>query len=203
VTPLKQCKSCPWRLGARPEHDIPGYSVEKHRRLAGTIVAGVASLSAAAQRTMACHYSPVGAERPCAGWLHNQLGVGNNIGVRLAIIAGRLPPVEVDGDQHQRFEDTLPSGGRAMTRAGALAEARQRWDRTAAALGTTWTIGDRYGIVSLRRRSVVDRCEVGYHEVLSVYENGSTRNVLPVVMGAGPTWDIAFARAALRSEDVK
>lgn len=108
-TPLKQCKTCPWRVGARPERDIPaGYSVKKHRALAQTIADGTATLQLGALRVMACHCSPVGAERPCAGWLNHQVGVGNNIGARLAVMTGRMPPPEADGPQHARFEDTLP-----------------------------------------------------------------------------------------------
>lgn len=57
---------------------------------------------------MACHYSKLGEEFPCAGWLYNQLGVGNNLAVRLAVMSGRLPAPTVDGEQHERFEDTLP-----------------------------------------------------------------------------------------------
>jgi len=30
----KQCKSRPWRVGASPERDIPGYSRTKHEGLA-------------------------------------------------------------------------------------------------------------------------------------------------------------------------
>lgn len=60
---------------------------------------------------MACHYSKPGEETFCAGWLHNQLGVGNNIGLRLQAIGGHVPVPVVDGVQHQRFEDTLPAAG--------------------------------------------------------------------------------------------
>jgi hypothetical protein len=56
---------------------------------------------------MACHYSKPGEEFACAGWLANQLGSGNNIGVRLAVAQGHLPVPEIDGEQHERFEDTL------------------------------------------------------------------------------------------------
>ena len=59
---------------------------------------------------MACHYSQEGreADRPCAGWLAHQIGPGNNIAARLAVMQGKLPVPVVDGPQHQTFQDTLP-----------------------------------------------------------------------------------------------
>ena len=105
--PIKQCKSCPWRVGCDPEADIPnGYSRELHERLRSTI-AEPGSLTGTLA-AMACHYSPVGAEFPCAGWLHHQLGVGNNIALRIAVMTGRVPAPEVDGEQYGSFEETLP-----------------------------------------------------------------------------------------------
>lgn len=107
---VTQCRSCPWRVDCDPATDIPnGYSVDLHEDLAGTIAkpGSLCSLSGP-QRVMACHYSKPGEEFPCAGWLHHQLGVGNNIGLRLQVIHGTMPVPEVEGDQHQTFEDTLP-----------------------------------------------------------------------------------------------
>lgn len=108
---VKQCKSCPWRVGCVPDQDIPnGYSVELHEDLRGTIAEpGAASLFRAQQRIMACHYSKVGEEFPCAGWLAHQLGDGNNIWLRIAVMRGRMPMPEVDGEQHKTFDETLPS----------------------------------------------------------------------------------------------
>ncbi len=58
---------------------------------------------------MACHESHAGREKPCVGWLHQQLGVGNNIGLRLAVFSGRISAdYETVGEQHERIEDTLP-----------------------------------------------------------------------------------------------
>ena len=60
-------------------------------------------------RMMACHESAVGREMPCVGWLHQQLGVGNNLALRLAVMRGKVDgDVETVGPQHERFEDTLP-----------------------------------------------------------------------------------------------
>ncbi len=103
-----QCKACPWRKGVKPAEDIPGgYCEIKHRNLKDTIATpGLVQLGP--MRMMACHESPVGAEQPCVGWLINQLGPGNNIGLRMLAMDGRFKNVRTDGPQHRRFEDTLP-----------------------------------------------------------------------------------------------
>ena len=59
---------------------------------------------------MACHETPLGWELPCVGWLAYQLGPGNNLALRLAVIQGRVSAdVETVGEQRERFEDTLPA----------------------------------------------------------------------------------------------
>ena len=103
---VNQCKSCPWRVGCVPDRDIPRYRRELHEGLRGTIRTGLDSITSNV-RIMACHYSEVGNEFACAGWLANQLGDGNNIGVRMAVSAGHLPVPILDGEQHKCFEDTL------------------------------------------------------------------------------------------------
>ena len=106
---VHQCATCPWKVETVPDKDIPnGYRVEMHKALRSTIQSGIDSLRGSCQRVMACHYSKPGEEFACAGWLYNQLGVGNNIAVRLAVAIGRMPVPEIDGDQHESFEDTLP-----------------------------------------------------------------------------------------------
>ena len=58
---------------------------------------------------MACHESEPGDEKVCVGWLAHQLGPGNNIALRLAVSAGQVDAdFELVGEQHERFEDTLP-----------------------------------------------------------------------------------------------
>ena len=102
----RQCEKCPWKVDTDP-HDIPHYEEERHRDLAGTIKEGLEGIGGG--RVMACHETPEGAEKPCVGWLANQLGPGNNIGLRLAASAGRIDTdFELDGEQHEQFEDTLP-----------------------------------------------------------------------------------------------
>lgn len=106
----RQCAKCPWKKSTDP-HKIPnGYSVEKHRALSGTIAKDPASSIFGQFRIMACHEEH---ETPCAGWLANQLGPGNNIGLRLAASRGTISArYELDGEQHETFEDTLPRRGR-------------------------------------------------------------------------------------------
>lgn len=109
--PRRQCAKCPWKVTTDP-HDIPnGYCEMKHAGLSSTVAkpASLAGLGGPV-RIMACHETPVGEELPCVGWLDNQLGVGNNLGLRLAVMHGRVDAhIEVVGDQHETLEDTLPS----------------------------------------------------------------------------------------------
>jgi hypothetical protein len=102
----KQCEKCPWRKDVDP-HDIPnGYCPAKHAALESTIARGLNIGDTLPM--MACHESPVGKETPCVGWMANQLGPGNNIGLRLWAMRNLKRPLELVGDQHGRFEDTLP-----------------------------------------------------------------------------------------------
>ena len=107
-TPRKQCAKCPWKISTNP-HDIPdGYCSMKHAALHKTI-AGVGEFNIRSVKVMACHETPVGKELPCVGWLDNQLGEGNNIGLRFAVMNKLIDAnIETVGEQHSRFEDTLP-----------------------------------------------------------------------------------------------
>lgn len=102
----KQCKKCPWRKDVDP-NDIPnGYCQLKHEGLAETIAAPGSLIFSG--KVMACHESPVGKEHYCIGWLYNQLGEGNNIGLRLRMRhCENLKDMRVMGKQHSKFEDTL------------------------------------------------------------------------------------------------
>lgn len=108
VVMRKQCKKCPWKTSTDP-HDIPGgYCERKHAALSGTI-ADPGTLKASPLRIMACHETPTGQELTCVGWLAHQLGPGNNIALRFAVMRGKLDGnVRTVGPQHERFEDTLP-----------------------------------------------------------------------------------------------
>jgi len=107
----KQCEACPWRKDVVPDRDIPGgYSREKHCALKSTI-AKEADLSAlgGTLRIMACHETTKRAEKPCIGWLENQLGPGNNIVLRLMFSQGAIERYEPPtAEQHERLEDTIP-----------------------------------------------------------------------------------------------
>ena len=111
MSEINQCATCPWCVDCDPAKDIPnGYSVELHEALTGTIArpGDISGLFSRDLRAMACHYSKVGEEIPCAGWLANQIGDGNNIAARIEVMQGRMPVPIIVGEQHQRFEDTLP-----------------------------------------------------------------------------------------------
>jgi Family of unknown function (DUF6283) len=99
-----QCMKCPWRVDVDP-HDIPnGYDEEKHRALSSTI-ADPGSLKDTG-RAMACHETD---SAHCVGWLSNQLGPGNNIGLRIRMIScTNARAIRLRGEQHETFEDTLP-----------------------------------------------------------------------------------------------
>lgn len=115
----RQCEKCPWKRSTNPREIPNGYSEEKHRALRGTIADGdaVAGLRCGTLRMMACHESSDGSERPCVGWLANQLGPGNNIGLRLAAMRDRtLGDFELVGEQHETFDDTLPRRARRKGR---------------------------------------------------------------------------------------
>jgi hypothetical protein len=105
-----QCAKCPWKKSTDP-NDIPnGYCETKHRGLERTI-ADPNSISTDMGSAMACHESKVGHERMCTGWMHHQLGAGNNLALRISVIyGGTAPPGKTVGAQHECFEDTLPNG---------------------------------------------------------------------------------------------
>lgn len=104
----KQCAKCPWKKGVNPR-DIPNeYCETKHADLKKTI-AKPGVFTSGSLRMMACHETPVGNELPCVGWMIHQLGPGNNLPFRLAVMQGKFDiNVATVGPQHERFEDTLP-----------------------------------------------------------------------------------------------
>lgn len=104
----KQCAKCPWRKDVNP-HDIPnGYDVEKHHALESTIAkqGDLSCLASGNMRVMACHETH---DAHCIGWLMNQLGAGNNIGLRIKMMScANGGQIKLAGEQHEAFEDTLP-----------------------------------------------------------------------------------------------
>ncbi len=101
-----QCSLCPWRVETDP-HDIPnGYCETKHRALERTIAKPSDGLMGPLY-AMACHETDDDAH--CIGWLMNQLGPGNNIGLRMRMIyCDNAKAIRLRGEQHATFEDTLP-----------------------------------------------------------------------------------------------
>lgn len=106
----KQCKKCPWKMSTNPL-EIPGsYDIEKHRSLEDSTIADPGNVLGS-RGVMACHETTVGSELPCVGWLSHQIGIGENIGLRIACTTGIIDgDVETVGLQHQTFRDTLPLG---------------------------------------------------------------------------------------------
>lgn len=110
---LRQCNKCPWKVSTDPREIPGGYSERLHRGLASTI-AEPGSLRSPAT-AFACHEHPPGQEVHCVGWLMQQLGPGNNIGLRLKVRdCENIGDVQLDGPQHDRFEDTLPKRRRRI-----------------------------------------------------------------------------------------
>lgn len=106
--PRPQCAKCPWKKKVNPR-DIPGeYCEKKHENLRSTI-AEPGTMPTGPARVMACHEAARGEELPCVGYLVHQLNEGNNLGLRMAVVAGRINAnVRTVGVQHKCFEDTLP-----------------------------------------------------------------------------------------------
>lgn len=107
-----QCKLCPWRKDVNPREIPDGYSEEKHRALKSTIAEEDdlsflnGFLSSSELKVMACHET---GDTHCIGWLVNQMGVGNNIGLRLHMRScENANTIKLLGEQHETFGDTLP-----------------------------------------------------------------------------------------------
>ena len=102
-----QCAKCPWRKDVDPRTIPNGYSLEKHKQLACTIhEPGLPNIGGPIT-AMACHEMD---DAHCIGWLMHQVGRGNNIGLRLRMMrCENRADIRTVGEQHERFEDTLPS----------------------------------------------------------------------------------------------
>jgi hypothetical protein len=100
-----QCDKCPWRVDVDP-YDIPnGYTVARHRALERTIAKDGAGWEGPLS-VMACHELE---NAHCIGWVSNQLGPGNNIALRIRMMfCTNAKAIRVRGEQHERFEQTLP-----------------------------------------------------------------------------------------------
>ncbi len=107
---VRQCDKCPWKVATDP-HDIPhGYCEKKHADLASTIAEPGSLRGLSGMRAMSCHEHAPGEESHCVGWLVNQLGPGNNIPLRIKMMScENARAIQLDGEQHETFEDTLPA----------------------------------------------------------------------------------------------
>jgi hypothetical protein len=108
---VKQCEKCPWRKATNPFEIPDGYTVERHRALKETIAQDpMAALTAYIEgrtlKIMACHEME---QTHCIGWLNHQLGPGNNLQLRLQMRGcSNAKHIQLRGEQHKTFEDTLP-----------------------------------------------------------------------------------------------
>ena len=107
LSQTKQCKTCPWKVSASVD-DIPNYSPETHNALWDTIADKTGNANQISRETvvvMTCHKS---IKSECIGWLHNQLGKGNNIPLRLQMkFCENVNLIEIDGRQKENFEETF------------------------------------------------------------------------------------------------
>lgn len=79
------CVTCPWRKSSTVGGaDIPRFNIDMMRRLQNTVGDGDAM-----RPIMACHYSPVGKESACKGYIARH-GV-SNINVRILASKGVIP----------------------------------------------------------------------------------------------------------------
>lgn len=114
LTRTNQCAKCPWKVSTDPNEIPDGYCEVKHANLESTI-ATEGEINLGAMNVMACHHSNGSDQMYCVGWLSHQLGVGNNIGLRMRMFnCENARDIKLDGEQHQRFEDTLPKPERKV-----------------------------------------------------------------------------------------
>ena len=107
----KQCQKCPWKKDVDPNEIPNGYCKTKHTALRNTIAdKNNPDIHSGALHVMCCHEHQ---EAHCIGWLVNQLGEGNNIPLRIRMMQFNLSGLELEGDQHHNFEDTLAAGQNA------------------------------------------------------------------------------------------
>lgn len=106
-----QCEKCPWRKSV-DARDVPnGYCIKKHAALESTIASPALdvgrSLTQKNMPVMACHETD---DAHCLGWLSNQAGPGNNLALRMRLLACKnAGDVRLLGEQHEDFNETLPT----------------------------------------------------------------------------------------------
>jgi len=106
--PRLQCSKCPWKTTTDPFEIPGGYDPDKHAKIHCTI-AMPGEFNMEKVRIMSCHEYTNAQRMPCVGWLKNQLGPGNNLGLRMLVSRFHIDcNVRAVGPQHEKFEDTLP-----------------------------------------------------------------------------------------------
>lgn len=106
-----QCAKCPWKKSTNPLEIPDGYSVEKHANLISTIATDPVESILKPTTNMACHHSTGNDDMYCIGWLYNQMGTGNNVGLRMRMSnCININQLKIKGIQHEHFADTLPTG---------------------------------------------------------------------------------------------
>lgn len=111
----RQCAACPWKKNTVPHRDIPNYRPEMHAALTSTSSEGVSSLDGFLM--MACHETYAPEQQACVGWLSNQLGPGNNMGLRLAVMGKLKEPLLLAGSQHESVERMCASAAEQQRKA--------------------------------------------------------------------------------------
>ena len=107
---LIQCSKCPWRKDVDPFNIPNGYTPEKHQALIETIaqknpIEQLLEDSEKPLPIMACHETH---DAHCIGFIHNQIN-RNNIRLRMHLMfCENAEEIEIVGEQHETFEDTLP-----------------------------------------------------------------------------------------------
>ncbi len=106
-----QCAKCPFKKITNPLEIPNGYEVNKHKKLDSCI----AKQPLQQTNFMLCHHSKVSEGtieevELCVGWLHNQLGRGNNMYLRMKMLGcENINDLQVIGEQHETFNDTIPN----------------------------------------------------------------------------------------------
>ena len=110
----KQCKTYPWKLSTTVA-DIPNYCLETHKALRDTIAdatGNVRDIQCKNITVMTCHKSirslRARSASSCVGWLHNQLGKGSNVPLRIHMMYySNAKEIEIDGEQKNNFDETF------------------------------------------------------------------------------------------------
>lgn len=100
VTPPRlQCASCPWKLSINPDA-LPANYGHVDRDAVVRASAEPGSFRRPEGPPIGCHVVRPGPVLPCVGWLVQQLGPGNNLALRMKVIAGVVDDtVETVGPQ--------------------------------------------------------------------------------------------------------